>query len=126
MVGARRALRGARTRGHTEPRPGPRSSAVGRRLVGRRRDPRYPILWIRDALVVHAEEELAERVFDPLDVAQREVALVELPFGQPVADDPFHHRAYRLRLLLRERAHRRLGAIREHHDGGLFRARPWA
>src|SRR5207244_500768 len=39
------------------------------------------VLGIRDALVVDAKEELAERVLDALDVPEREVAFVELPVG---------------------------------------------
>src|SRR5438046_10675123 len=81
------------------------------------------VLRVRDALVVHAEEELAERVLDALDVAEGEVALVELSVGDALVDDAVDHRAYRLGILLGERADRRFGAVGEHHDPSLLAVR---
>src|SRR5256886_14507644 len=84
------------------------------------------ILGIRDPLVVHAEEELTERVLDALDVAESQVALVELPVGDALVDDAVDHATDRLGILLGERADRCLGAVGQHHDAGLLamRARP--
>src|SRR5438094_986844 len=45
------------------------------------------VLWVRDALVVHAEEELAEGVLDALDVTEREVALVMRVLSGLVLDE---------------------------------------
>src|SRR3989440_8550924 len=81
------------------------------------------VLGVRDALVVHAEEELAERVLDALDVAEGEVALVELSVGDALVDDPIDHAADRLGILLGERADRRFCAVREHDDPGLLAVR---
>src|SRR5437879_556198 len=84
------------------------------------------VLGIRDALVIHAEEQLAERVLDPLDVTEREIAFVELPVGDALVDDAVDHRADRFGIFLRERAHRRLGAVGEHDDPGLLALGPRA
>src|SRR5207237_10566619 len=84
------------------------------------RDAGDAVLGIWDALVVHAEEELAERFLDPFDVAEREVAFVELTVADALVDDSIDHPADRLGILLAERAHRRLRAVREHHDAGLL------
>src|SRR5678816_684673 len=91
--GVRHGPRGARARGHRAPRLGPRSSAVGRRLAGRRWDAGDPVFRIWDPLVVHAKEQLAEGVLDPRDVAQGQVALVELALRETIADDALDHRA---------------------------------
>src|SRR5438132_8041302 len=90
------------------------------------RKTRDAVLRVRDALVVHAEEQLAERVLDALDVAEREVALVELAFRQTLAHDLVDHRADGVGVLRGQRTYRCLGAIGEHHDGGLLGARPRA
>src|SRR4029077_5253597 len=81
------------------------------------------ILGIRDALVVHAEEQLAERVLDLFDVAEGEVAFVELSIGDALVDDAVDHPADGLRILLGERAHRRLGAVGEHDNSRLLALR---
>src|SRR6266550_5044372 len=81
------------------------------------------VLGVRDALVIHAEEELAERVLDALDIAEGEVAFVELSVGDALVDDAVDHRADRLGILLGERANRRFGAVGEHHDAGLLAVR---
>src|SRR5438445_12607749 len=78
------------------------------------------VLRVRDALVVHAEEELAEGVLDALDIAEREVALVELSVGDALVDDAVDHRADRFRILLGQRADRRFRAVGEHDDPGLL------
>src|SRR3954471_14514835 len=66
------------------------------------RDPRDAVLGIRDALVIHAEEELAEGVLDALHVAQREIGVVELSFGEAFVDDAVDHDADGLGVLLRK------------------------
>ena len=73
--------------------------------------------------MVHAEEELAERVLDALDVAVCQIALVELTIRDALVDHPIHHRADRVRVLLGERSHRCLGAVGEHHDPGFLASR---
>src|SRR5438067_3225873 len=84
------------------------------------------ILGVRDALVVHAEEQLAERVLDPLDVAEGEIAFVELTVADALVDDSIDHRADRLGILLAERSDRRLGAVRQHHDPRFLALRTWS
>src|SRR5207249_9391357 len=86
-------------------------------------DARDAILGIRDALVVHAEQQLAERVLDALDVAEREIAFVELSIGDALVDDAIDHRTDRVGILLAERAYRRLGTVGEHDDPGLLALR---
>src|SRR2546421_3446465 len=81
------------------------------------------VLGIRDALVVHAEEELAERVLDAFDVTEGEVALVELSVRDALVDDAVDHPADRFRILLGERADRRLGAVGKHDDPGFLAVR---
>src|SRR5947207_11233409 len=81
------------------------------------------VLRVRDALVVHAKEELAERVLDALDVAEREVALVELSVGDALVDDAVDHRADRFRILLGQRANGSFRAVGEHDDPGLLAVR---
>src|SRR3972149_9900019 len=77
------------------------------RLGGGRRaqavDAGDAVLGVRDALVVHAREQLAERVPDAADVAQRQIALVELPVRDALLDDLVDHRPDRLRRLLGQR-----------------------
>src|SRR6266851_2016744 len=84
------------------------------------------VLGVRDALVIHAEKQLAESVLDALDVAEGEVALVQLPVGHALVDHAVDHRADRLGILLAERANRCLGAVGQHDDPGLLtlRTRP--
>src|SRR5438477_681146 len=94
------------------------------RLAARRGlDARDAIFGVRDPLVVHPEEQLAERVLCPLDVAEREVALVKLSIRDALVDDAVDHPADRFRVLLRERTDGRLGAVGEHDDPGLFALR---
>src|SRR5438552_2656970 len=81
------------------------------------------VLWVRDALVVDAEEELAERVLDALDIAEREVALVELSVGDALVDDAVDHRADRFRILLGQRTDGRFRAVGKHDDPGLLAVR---
>src|SRR3989454_9814481 len=78
------------------------------------------VLGIGDPLVVHAEEKLAERVLDALDVAEGQVALIELPVGDALVADAGDHATDRLGVLLGERADRCLGAVGQHHDAGLL------
>src|SRR5258705_8019983 len=84
------------------------------------------VLGVRDALVIHAEQELAERVLDPLDVAEGEIAFVELSVGDALVDHAVDHGADRLGVLLAQRADRCLGPVGEHHDPGLFAVRTWS
>src|SRR5207253_8675692 len=74
------------------------------------------VLWVRDALVVHAEEELAEGVLDALDVTEREVALVELSVGDALVDDAVAHSTDGLVHLLGALAERRFGDAVMHYD----------
>src|SRR2546428_2971947 len=68
------------------------------------------VLGIRDPLLGHAEEKLAERVLDALDVAEGQVALIELPLGHALVDDAVDHATDPLRILLGEPADRCLAA----------------
>src|SRR2546427_2273611 len=131
-----RALRHRAAAGMVGPRGGSPDGSERARKAPRRRwrcasslaargglDAGDAVLGIRDALVVHAEEELAERVLDALDIAEGKVAFVELSVGDALVDDPVHHAADRLGILLAERPHRRFGAVREHDDPGLLAVR---
>ncbi len=50
------------------------------------------VLRVGDPLVVHAQELGHERLADPLEVAERQVALVELAVVEALVDDPADHR----------------------------------
>src|SRR4029453_15941465 len=116
-------------------RPSSRARAVpvrrGRLGAGARARPGPPprlelddlVLWIRDTLVVHAKELPDEGLPDPLDVAKREVALVELAVGEPLLDDPGDHRPDCPLVPRRERPHGGLDAVREHDPRRLPRLR---
>ena len=69
--------------------------------------------------MVHAEQLLDEGVLDPLEVAQRQVALVELAVRDALVDDPPDHRPDRRLVARGERANRRLDAVGEHDQGRL-------
>ena len=69
--------------------------------------------------MVHAQQLLDERLADPLEVAQRQVALVELAVADPLLDDPRDHRPDGRLVARRQRADGRLDAVGEHDQGGL-------
>src|SRR6266566_5656887 len=131
-----RALRHRAAAGMVGPRGGSPGGSERARKAPRRRwrcasdlaargglDAGDAVLRVRDALVVHAKEELAERVLDALDVAEREVALVELSVGDALVDDAVDHRADRFRILLGQRANGSFRAVGEHDDPGLLAVR---
>ena len=64
-----------------------------------------------------------ERLADPLDVAQRQVALVELAVRHPLLDDPGDHRPDRRFVARGQRANRGLDPVGEHDQGRLARLR---
>ena len=74
--------------------------------------------------VWYMPEQLAdERLADQLEVAQRQVAFVELAVGDPLLDDPRDHAPDRGLVARRERADGRLDAIGEHDQRRLARLR---
>ena len=76
-------------------------------------------LRVGDPLVVHPEELGDECLADPLDVAQGQVALVELAVVQALLDDPADHRPDRRLVARCERSDGRLDAVGEHDQGRL-------
>src|SRR5579859_6418627 len=60
---------------------------AGARLVRRR--PAGAARWIRDARVIDAGEQGDKRLFDARQIAQGEIAVVELTFLEALADDAF-------------------------------------
>src|SRR5205807_6573036 len=117
------ARTGARSQG-ASPETATRTRARSALGAGRGLDARDAVFGVWDALVVHAEEELAERVLDALDVAVCQIALVELTIRDALVDHPIHHRADRVRVLLGERSHQCPGAVGEHHDPGSLAPPP--
>ena len=77
------------------------------------------VLRVRDPGVVHAQELLHERVPDALEVAQRQVALVELTVADALIDDPRDHRPDRRLVARCQGANGRLDAVGQHDQGGL-------
>src|ERR687887_317379 len=61
-----------------------------------RRSPRLELddlaLRVGDPGVIHAEQLADERLADALEVAQGQIALVELAIAQTLLDDPLDHR----------------------------------
>src|SRR4029078_13416576 len=74
----------------------------------------HGVLRIRDALVVHAEQLLHDCLLDLLDVAEGQVAFVELPVGHPLVDDPRDHGPDRGLVAGREGSDGRLDAAGPH------------
>ena len=97
-----------------------RSAAARRRRAATRA--RRPCSAGRRSAVVHAEQLADERLADPLEVAQGQVALVELAVGDALLDDPGDHRPDGRLVARRERADRRLDAVGEHDQGRLARS----
>ena len=77
------------------------------------------VLRVRDPRVVHAQQLLDERRPDPLQVAQRQVALVELSVGDALLDDPRDHRPDGRLVARRQRADGRLDPVGEHDQRRL-------
>ena len=73
--------------------------------------------------MVHPEELADERLADPLEVAQREVAFVELPIRDAFLDDPRDHRPDRRLVARGQRADGRLDPVGEHEQGRFPRLR---
>src|SRR4029078_5355289 len=69
------------------------------------------VLRVRDPGVIHPEKLSDERVLDPFEVSEREVAFVELSVGDALVDDPRDHRPDRRLVARFERSDRRLGAV---------------
>src|SRR6185503_6404336 len=96
---------------------GPPATARGR-APGDSRDPVSPrfelddlALRVGDPRVVHAQQLRDERLSDPFQVAQGQVALVELAIRDALLDDPRDHRPDRRLVPRLERAHGGLDAV---------------
>src|SRR4026209_2482932 len=77
------------------------------------------VLRVRDPGVIHPEKLGDERVLDPFEVSEREVAFVELSVGDALVDDPRDHRPDRRLPARLEGSDRRLDAVGEHDQGGF-------
>src|SRR5216683_5328044 len=95
---------------------------TGARLVGRRAG--IAGGRIRDPRVVYAGEQRHERLLDTGQIAQGEVAVVELAFFEALADDPLDQVLDSFARMVARRTRRGLGAVREHQDRCLARLRP--
>ena len=96
-----------------------------RRRPGATRSPRSCSAGTRCA-VVHAQQLRDERLADPLEVAQRQVALVELAVLEPLVDDA---RSTIARIAgssrVAQRPDRRLDAVGQHQDRRLPGSAAW-
>src|SRR5437764_318153 len=79
------------------------------------------------ARMVHAGQDGAERILDPLDVTQGQVAIVKLALGHTLHHQLFNQRRDRLGRMVTARPGRRFDRVGHHQDGALLRlrARPW-
>src|SRR5215467_3234564 len=79
--------------------------------------PRLARRRVRNARVVDAREQGDERLFDAGQVAQGEIAVVELAFLEALADDAIDQLLDRLAGVVASGAGGRFGAVGEHEDG---------
>src|SRR5579862_5587736 len=104
--------------------------APGGRTAARCGAPRFElddlVLRVGDPLVVHPEELLDEGLLDRLEVAQREVALVELAVLEALRDDAVDHAPDRRLVTRLQRSDGGLDAVGQHDEGRLaaLRLRP--
>ena len=73
--------------------------------------------------MVHPEELLHERFLDEIEIAEGQVAFVELAIGHPVRHDPGDHAPDRGFITRREGSDRRLDPVGEHDQRGFPRLR---
>src|SRR5438445_3776090 len=81
---------------------------------------------VLDPGVVDADHHVRHRLLHQVEVAEGEVAVVELTIPGEALDHPVHMVAYAFGAAVLQGAGRRLDGVGDHDDRGLFGARPRA
>src|SRR5205823_7294119 len=79
--------------------------------------------WVLDPRVIDADLHVGHRLFDEMEIAEREVALVQLAVANESLDHAMDMISDTFGTAILERSSRRLDGVRDHHDRRFLRPR---